>query len=407
MSPVITPSEARVRKYLIPAGLSTQNFLSHLAPFITLNYYQKIIRQLSNELLEIEDELTVFRGILSAASDPILITNIQMRIVYVNPSWEKMSGYSFDEVVGHEVDSLESSRTPKKLSKKIWQSLSHNKPYRTEEVIEKKKDGSEYQVYSSFFPVQKNKRTIFYVQIQHDITERKKLENQKKEFLATASHELKTPITTLRLLTDVLGRKIARESGIPQKKFKELSVIDHELCRLTKLINDIIDISRLETGKFHLQPQEVELKGLLTEVIGKMRLIIDDHKLTLSTLPNIVVIADPHRIEQVLINLITNAAKFSSPKTAIEISLKINGKFAQVEVHDYGVGIPKKELEFIFDRFYQVKEHLSTGFGLGLYIAKEIITQHKGRIWASTNKTAGCTFHFCLPIRNNARVFVN
>lgn len=387
---------------ILKRGFYSSNFWANITPYITLIHYQRIITQLLNELIESEDELTLFREILSASSDPILITDPQMKIVYVNPAWEKMSGYNINEIIGKDVDILEREKTPKKIYQKIWRSLNHNKPYRTEEVIERKKDGSECQVYSSFFPVQKNKRPIFYVQIQHDITERKRIENQKKEFLATAAHELKTPITTLKLLLNSLSKRV-HKIGTTDEISKELGHMDHELNRLTGLINDILDVSRAETGKLHLKPKKIDINDLVQRTVEKIQLVVCRQKITIrKNATRTLVVADPDRIEQVIINLLTNASKFSSPQSTIEVSISQKGNLVIVAVRDHGVGIPKKDLPFIFDRFYQSKKHKSNGFGLGLYIAKQIVLNHRGRIWAESNtgKNKGSIFHFSLPSKD-------
>lgn len=371
--------------------------VNNLEPQHQLQFYQDTLKQLTNELLQVEDELSNIRYILAASSDPILITDPDAKIIYVNPAWEKLTGYFIDEVIGNNPKILQSGKTPRVVFKKMWQALSKNLPFSTEEVIDKRKDGTEYQIYSAYFPVTKNGRTLYYVQIQHDITERKKLEDLKGQFLSMAAHELKTPITTLKLLSQAHLAKY-KKFGADQISNEELELMNKELNRLVRLIDDVLDDARIENGKLNLKLEVIDLNELTKNVVTKMSQIATNHKIIFSGSPKLPAIADEQRIEQVLINLITNAIRYSKPNSRIEVSLKQVKNQIRIAVKDYGVGISPDKFTSIFERFYQVNNHSNTGFGLGLYISKEIIDAHKGKIWVESEINTGSIFYFSIPL---------
>lgn len=360
------------------------------------------MNQLSHELLAVEQENTLLRLILASSSDPILITDRHTNIIYVNPSWEKLTGYTFAEVKDKNPRILQSGKTPQKVYNELWEALNNNQSYTTEETIDKRKDGSEYQIHSTFFSVQKDGIVFNYVQIQHDITQRKQLEDMRKGFLNIAAHELKTPITVLKLISQVHIQK-AKKGKKTVINLDELEFLDQELDRLTRLIDDILDSSRFETGKMFLQVELINMTKLIHETISEIKKYSRNHAFLVSEMPKeLIVNADQNRIRQVLLNLLSNAAKYSSPKTKITVAAKKITKYVVVSVEDEGSGIAKEKQKYIFDKYYQVKEKEAKGFGLGLYISKDIIKRHKGKIWVESEIGKGSIFSFSLPYKETA-----
>lgn len=360
------------------------------------------IKQLTYELVDIEQENSLLRAILASSSDPILITSAEMKIINVNPAWETLTGYTFDEVKDKNPRFLQSGKTPKHVYKKLWAALKQNQPFTTEEVIDKKKDGTEYQIYSTFFSVVKDGNAFYYVQIQHDITKRKQVEELRKEFLSAAAHELKTPITVLKLLSQTHIAKAKKQTN-NLITIDELELIDRELNRLTRLIDDILDSSRFETGKLYLRLEQINLMNVVKNLSRKVKVVAKNHRIVIvKPKEDFFVIADRERIEQVLLNLISNAVKYSPEKTPITIAIKNINNHAVVSVADQGIGISKGKQSLIFDRYYQVKAKEKRGFGLGLYISQEIIKRHKGRMWVDSTVGKGSTFYFSLPLIEGA-----
>jgi signal transduction histidine kinase len=179
---------------------------------------------------------------------------------------------------------------------------------------------------------------------------------------------------------------------------KDLSLLNQECDRLTDLINDMLDSSRIETGKLNMNFEVFDLTELTQSTVEKIRIVTKDHKLIFDSTPKYEVIGDKDRVEQVLINLLTNAIKYSAQKSEIAINITKQNSQVYVSVKDKGKGIPKKAHKAIFDKFYQLQRR--DGFGLGLYISKEIIKHHKGKIWVESIVGKGSTFYFSLPLTN-------
>lgn len=348
---------------------------------------------LLNELASIEHELNDLRQILHSAPEAILITNLVDEIIYVNPAWEEIMGYSFDEVKDKKPNFLISGKDSKEDYKKLWKYLKKNQPYTNEKLVNKRKDKSEFIAYTTTFPVVCFNKPIYYVQFLHDITEEKKTEQERQELLSLVAHELKTPITVLKLL---LSNRIKSK-----KKFtiSDLTLMNKELDRLTDLINESLDISRIDSDRFYLNVTYFDLNQLIEEVFEQVAFILDGHKITIVSVPNLYVAADYNRIKQVLINFLTNAIKYSLPGTTIGLNVRILKKNIIVSVKDEGFGIPKDKLPFVFNKFVQVKKQNTEGLGLGLYISADIMHKHKGKIWVESKEGKGSTFYFSLPLR--------
>ncbi len=233
-----------------------------------------------------------------------------------------------------------------------------------------------------------------------------KLLKQKDEFFNIASHELKTPVAAIKGFVQLLNQKVGRRD--PESAYF-LDKINTHTEKLSRLVNDLLDISRIETGKLKFKKSPFELCELLEEVVESMRVALP-HNPIFFTCHNLFWLkGDCNHIERVLINLITNASKYSPVGSKIKVSLEKEGAKAKVSIEDFGIGISEKDRQKIFNRFFQSKENISNtalpGLGLGLYISKEILKRHKGELRVeSKSKSKGSVFSFTLPYdkyRNN------
>ena len=217
------------------------------------------------------------------------------------------------------------------------------------------------------------------------------LNRKKDEFIGFASHELKTPLTTIKGYL-----QLSELSNIPVKDL--LPKINKQVNRLEGIIADLLDISKIQAGKLDLHFEKTKLADLLKESIELVD--VSTHHLHVEyPREEIAIMIDRQQISRVLVNLLTNAVKYSAPETPINVIAVRLGDQAQVTITDCGIGIPKQLLEEIFNQFYRVSSDNKTkGTGLGLYISKEIIEAHSGKIWAESELSKGSSFHILLPI---------
>ncbi|NEU07881.1 HAMP domain-containing histidine kinase [Flavihumibacter sp. R14] len=233
---------------------------------------------------------------------------------------------------------------------------------------------------------------------QEEELQRSKLIDEKKtEFISVASHEIKTPITVLKAYTQIaLGMKEHCNDHMRGM----LTKIDVQTNKLLSLVQQLLDVSRIENGSLQYDKKALDLNNFIEEMTGLLRNILPDHQVTASYCEPVSVMIDSLRMEQVFSNLIGNAAKYSQKKSTIHIQCKLNEEgFAQVAIIDEGIGMTTSSIKSIFNKFYRDKDVIKThsGLGMGLYITSKIITDHGGKIWVESTEGSGSTFFFTLP----------
>lgn len=224
-------------------------------------------------------------------------------------------------------------------------------------------------------------------------------QQKKDEFIGIASHELKTPLTSIKGYIELLDEM---ETHHPQKLF--IQKTKENAIKLELLIKDLLDVSKINSGQLQLNIVDFNIDDLINESIDAIMISMPTtHKISRKgNFNDRIIQGDKQRIEQVLVNLLSNAVKYSPDGSNIIVDSKLNGEYLTVEVKDFGKGIPQEDLTKIFDRFYRASNtsvHIP-GFGLGLYICSDIIKRHKGKIWAESG-LQGSSFFFSLPLVNN------
>lgn len=240
--------------------------------------------------------------------------------------------------------------------------------------------------------------------VSQDVTALREAEALKDEFIAIAAHELRTPLAALQGFAQMLMMQATRERrrASADWQLEGLQEIEQAAVRLSELTEDLLDVTRLQAGRLVLQPEPTDLVALARRVIKRMQITSERHSLTLfNTLPYIVVDADSHRLEQVLTNLIGNAIKYSPQGGSIEITIGQRETYeAVLSVRDHGIGIPAKQQGHIFSRFMRADNARTSGIsgtGLGLYLCRELIELHCGRIWFESVEEQGSVFFIALP----------
>lgn len=239
------------------------------------------------------------------------------------------------------------------------------------------------------------------ITIIHDITERMQVERRKDEFISMASHELKTPVTSLKGFTNVLQRRLTKQGD--EQGLHYLARMDAQLNKLALLINELLDISRMQSGKLPLRAEPLDLDALIEETVENMQAATTTHRLHIEGRTGVQVLGDKDRLGQVFINLLSNAIKYSpeADRVLVRPGQGGDGKYVCIHVQDFGIGIDKSYHKKIFERFYQVNDaEVKTypGLGIGLYISREIIMRHQGHMWLESRKGEGSTFSVSLPL---------
>lgn len=240
----------------------------------------------------------------------------------------------------------------------------------------------------------------YFTGVINEITERKLDEIRKNDFIAMVSHELKTPLTSVKMYIQLMQRKF--ENSREHTIIKMLDTTDYQITKMTAMINGFLDISRLETGKIQINKEYFDLAKLLEEAEEESLSTIKSHVIIFSSAESIKINADRNKIGQVIHNLISNAVKYSPQGSSIFVSCTSDKKFVHVSVKDQGNGIKQEDQIHIFDRYYRVETkdmHLIAGFGIGLYLCSEIINHHKGTITVKSEVAKGSDFVFSLPLR--------
>jgi PAS domain S-box-containing protein len=230
--------------------------------------------------------------------------------------------------------------------------------------------------------------------VSQDITEEKNVQQQKDDFISIASHELKTPITSLKASLQILNR-IKNEPDSPMLP-KLIEQANASLTKVSRLIDDLLNATKMKEGQLPLNKTRFKLSTLANECCEHVR---DTHYLNVTGELGLEVFADQHRIEQVIVNLVNNAVKYAPDSKRIDVHIESADQHALVTVRDHGEGIPKEKLEDLFDRFFRVDQQGKTypGLGLGLYIAAEIIQRHGGKIGVESELGKGSSFWFTIP----------
>ncbi len=240
------------------------------------------------------------------------------------------------------------------------------------------------------------------VTLLQDVTQFKNLDRMKSEFMATVSHELRTPLTSINMAIDILSQEVLGK--VNERQLDMLSTAKDDCERLTKLVRELLDLSRLESGKYEMKREKINLRSLVDEALKPLRLQFQEKNIHLRTeisltIPEIA--GDQQQLSWVITNLVSNALRYTPPDGDVIIRSELVDDSARLSVADSGRGIPPDAVEAIFDKFVQVKQATEStpgSVGLGLAIAKEVVEAHGGKIWVESIVGQGSTFFFTIPL---------
>ncbi|MDP1689499.1 MAG: PAS domain-containing sensor histidine kinase [bacterium] len=355
----------------------------------------------------------IFRTLIEASTEATLVTDIEGNIIYVNLAWEKLTGFAFADVKGKNPRLLRSPRTPNVVIKKMWDALSAREPFVTEEIINRKKDGLEYETHFSIFPIQFEGKVLYYGSIHADIAERKESDRVRGEFVSLVSHQLNTPLSIINWYSQMLLS--SRIGELNHKQAQYVEEIEQSVKRVISLVNALLNVSRIEMGTFSIVPEAISLAGVAEGVLSELKAKIEEKNIKLlkqyENAPASIN-ADSKIAWMIFQNLLSNAIKYTPEGGDVNLEIGVNNENVFIKVRDTGYGIPKIEQSKIFEKMYRaenVRIKDIEGNGLGLYIVKSTLEAAGGTISFKspagvrirsdgTKEECGTEFYVTIPV---------
>lgn len=358
----------------------------------------KIARDIT-DVIEAEKQSAMLSAIVSYSDDAIISKDLNSIVTSWNRSAERLFGYTAEEMIGQSIVKLipadRLQEEPEIIARiKSGQRVDHF------ETKRKTKYGKLLNVSLTISPVMDGAGRIIGVsKIARDITDKKQEEQRKNDFIAIVSHELKTPLTSMRSYVQLaLAKAKERKDGYTEKL---LLRAETQTRKMTTLIQDFLSLSRLEEGKMTLNLSEFSLSELMDEVLNDMLALTATHVIKYEACEEVTISGDRDKLGQVLTNLVGNAIKYSPEGTTVTMRCKLTNGHAEVSVTDQGYGIPLADQPRLFERFYRVedgRQYQVSGFGIGLYLVAEILRLHGAEIKVQSEPGKGSAFSFVLPV---------
>ncbi len=375
------------------------SLVASLFVFLIANVVNKenYSRQYANALKEAEEK---YRSVTQSAHDGIISIDANKNIVATNPAALRIFGTSADELMDHPLSNLIAEKFRGSFDETISKFMGENRDSalagQTVEVLGQRADGTDFPMETSLSSWGTG-ADIFVSLVIRDITARKGIENRLNEFYVILAHELRSPLTSIRGTLDLMGT-----GNINPEQTKELLEISQvETERMLRLINDLLDLKKIEAGDAKLQVKEVRSSELIAGAVAALRgmALESDIQVVSIVEDNVLVKCEKDRVIQVITNILSNALKFSPRDSVIEVKVALMGNKLRFSVKDQGPGMSDVELAALFTKFKQGRTMSTkyTGTGLGLAISKSIVERHGGKIGVDTKEGMGTTFWFDLP----------
>lgn len=361
-----------------------------------------IANQTSNAIERLQAVITAekskMESMVESMAEGVIMVDERGKVVVLNPQARRMLGFEPDEEIISKT--LNEKLKLLKLDKPLEESQSKGKTV-TKEIVVSNAEGKT-TLHSDIAPVKDaDGEVIGIVTILRDVTKEREIDRMKTEFISTVSHELRTPLTTMKEFTSIISDEISGKLTKDQKEY--IGIIDGNIDRLARLINDLLDISKIESGKEVFKKLAVNIVDIAGGVVSTLNPEAEEKHIKIKTMfsdPELKVYANPDKIAQIFTNLIGNAIRFTKEKGKVTIRIKGTEKEVECSVIDNGVGIASENMGKLFAKFQQFGRTAGAGAkgtGLGLAITKEMIELHNGRIWVESKIGKGSKFYFTLP----------
>lgn len=352
-------------------------------------------------------DLTKFKQAVDGVSDHVIITNPGGVIIYANKAASKITGYSNEEMLGR-TPALWGKQMPREYYEQFWKTIKTEKRPFVGQLLNRRKTGELYDVEISVSPILDNQGNLeYFVGIERDITKQKAVDKMKSEFISLASHQLRTPLSAVKWFGKMLVDGDAGNLNELQKQY--MTKINESNEREIKLVNSLLNVSRIESGRIVVEPKPTNMKDLVEAVVSEIKLNVAATKKQISweveeNVPTMNIDAD--LVRHVFINLLTNSVRYTGDDGKIDLRVSFRAGELVCEVKDNGIGIPAVEQDRLFEKFFRASNATkkeTDGNGLGLFLAKAIVESSGGKIGFVSKEGEGTTFWFTLPVTGMKR----
>ena len=354
--------------------------------------FNNLTKRLQEAQAMTEGERRKLQSVLSYMTDGVIATDRKGRVILINERAADMLTVSRETVISQPITELLDLGDEYSFEDLLEEQESLNLDYSTKEKY--------YILRAKMSVIQRETGFINgLIVVLHDISEQEKLDEERREFVSNVSHELRTPLTTMRSYLEALSEGAIQDKDLGPRF---LSVTQNETERMIRLVNDLLDLSKMDSRNYEINPTWVDFVTFFNQIIDRFEMTKETHIIFRRLFPNhaILVEIDEDKLTQVIDNIISNALKYSPEGGKVTFRVKEMDGNIEVSISDQGIGIPKENIEKVFERFYRVDRARTRqlgGTGLGLAIAKEMIGAHGGKIWAASLEGKGTTILFTLP----------
>ncbi len=381
--------------------ISKQNLKAVNTNKAILNILEDIEKE-KTKAASLAKSLEKFKLALDSTIEYVVITDAKGEVVYANKGVEDITGYKINEILGKKIKEMWDLHLNKEKANEMQHALEVDKKPFVTELIVPQKNGSQYNLSLTVSPVLNNKNELeFLVNIARDITKEKEVDKAKTEFVSLASHQLRTPLSSINWYTEML---IANDIGKLNKKQTEfIKEIYDSNKRMIDLVNSLLSASRLELGTFSNNPEPTNIVELASSVLDELKPDITTKKLKIifsASKDWPLIEADPKFIRIIFQNILSNAVKYTPNKGEIKLTIDKDDKKISIKISDTGYGIPASQTDKIFEKLFRadnIRQKDTEGTGLGLYLVKSIVNKCGGRIWFESKENQGTTFFIELP----------
>jgi len=347
-------------------------------------------------------DLKKFKLAIDSVSELIVITDNNGIVIYVNPIVYEITGFKADEAIGSKAGVLWGRQMPKEWYENFWNIISVRKEKFSGKITNVRKDGEKYISLITVNPLVDDIGNVqYFISTQRDITREVKIDRMKTDFISLASHQLRTPLSAMKWFLEMLMNKDF--GSLSESQIDVVKNIDNSNSRMISLVNSLLNVSRIESGRIMVNPSSIKISGLIKKVIQSVKKDFEKNNQSIilkvdSSINDIV--TDKELLSQVILNLLTNASKYTQSGGSIVVSVGKKDEFVYIKVADNGYGIPKDEQKNIFNRFYRatnIVKNVTDGTGLGLYLAKIIMETLDGKIGFISHENKGSIFWVAIP----------